>query len=99
LTLLPKVILDPSTVTLGDEPLPAPCWHFAHQLVRDDAFLAAAEDEPLQDGVGGRNVDRDFRHEVVDALETNSHLVNRNDEASEERLEKFAHGFVGLLVH
>ena len=48
---LPPVLLDPATVTLGDEPLPAPGGHLAHQLVGEEAGTAAATDEPLEDAL------------------------------------------------
>ena len=45
---LPPVLLDPAAVALGDEPLPAPGGHLAHQLVGEEAGAAAATHEPLE---------------------------------------------------
>ena len=46
---LPPVLLDPAAVALGDEPLPAPGGHLAHELVGEEASGAAAVHEPLED--------------------------------------------------
>ena len=46
---LPPVLLDPAAVALGDEPLPAPGGHLAHELVGDETGSAAADHKPLED--------------------------------------------------
>ena len=55
---LPPVLLDPAAVALGDEPLPAPGGHLAHELVGDETGAAAAHHEPLEDAAKGAKVRR-----------------------------------------
>ena len=45
---LPPVLLDPAAVALGDEALPAPGGHLAHELVGEEAGPAAAAHESLE---------------------------------------------------
>ena len=62
------------------------------------SYLAASEDPSLQDVVSLRDVNADVHHLVITPLEASAQVLDGDDEAPEERLEQFAHCFLGLLV-
>ena len=62
------------------------------------SYLAAPQDPSLQDVVSLRDVDADVDHLVITPLEASPQVLNGDDEASEERLEQFTHGLLGLLM-
>ena len=47
-----------------------PWWHLSDQFICDDPLFATPDDETLEDGVGGRDIDCNVRHELVHAFKT-----------------------------
>ena len=62
------------------------------------SHLTTAQNPSLEDEVGLGHVNADVHHLVVAALEADPDLLDRDDEAPEQRLEELAHGLLGLLV-
>jgi len=92
-------VFDESAVSLGDEPFPPATRHFLDNFIVDYPGLSAPQNPPLQHDVGLRHVDGDLDHLVIDTLEASSHLLDGDNERTEEKLQQFAHRLVGLLVH
>lgn len=60
--------------------------------------MTTAKNPSLKYEVSLRDINADIHHLIVAPLKSSPHLLDRDDEASEQGLKQLTHGLLGLLV-